>query len=74
MGCSGLKTGLNERKFTAQAFIQHYGAVHLHTTTLRQTRAPLVPHTARTDCHWAWEKQPAKLDHSSLADFDCEIR
>ena len=25
------------------------------------------------DCHWAWEKQPARVDHSSLADFDCEF-
>ena len=26
------------------------------------------------DHHWAWKKQPAKPEHSSLADFDCGIR
>ena len=70
MGQSGLKTGLNERK-TAQVFIQHHGAIQPHTAIPRLTRAPLRPHTAHMDCHWAWEKQPAKADHSSLADFDC---
>ena len=74
MGYSGLKTGLNERKFTAQAFIQYHGAVQPHTTIPRLIRVPLKPHTTHTDFHWAWEKQPAKADHSSLADFDCEFR
>ena len=74
MGHSGLKTGLNERKFSAQVFMQHHGAVYPHTAIPRLTRTPLRPHTARTDCHWALEMLPAKPDHSSLADFDCEIR
>ena len=45
-----------------------------HAVIPRLTRAPLGPHTARTNRHWAWEKQPAKPDHSTLADFDCGIR
>ena len=49
MGNSGIKTGYNERKFTAQVFIQHYGAVQPHTATPWLTRVPLRPHTARTD-------------------------
>ena len=67
MGHSGLKTGVNERKFTAQVFSQHHRVVQPHTTI---TIAPLRPHTTHTDCHWAWEKHPAKVDHSNLADSD----
>ena len=67
MGDSGV------RKFTGQAFTQHHGAVQPHTAIPRLTRAPLRLHTTRPDHHWAWEKQPAKADHSSLTDFDCEI-
>ena len=63
-----------KREFTAEVFIQHHKAVQPHTAIPRLTRAPLRPHTARTDRHWAWEKQSAKPDYSSLADFDCEIR
>ena len=74
MGYSGLKIGLNEKTFTAQVFIQHHGAVQPHTAIPRLTTAPLRPHATHTDRHWAWEKQPAKTDHSSLADFDYEIR
>ena len=74
MGHSDLTTGLSERKFTAQVFIQHHRAVQLHTAIPRLIRAPLRPHTTSTDCHMTWENQPAKADHSSLADFDCEIR
>ena len=43
------------------------------TATLRLTRAPFMSHIAHTDLHWAWEKQPEKSNHSSLADFDYEI-
>ena len=46
---------------------------HIQLAIPRVTTAPLRPHTARTDRHWAWEKQPAKPDHSSLADFDCIV-
>ena len=63
MGSSDLKTGLNGRKFAAQVFIQHHRAVQLHTAIPRLTGALLRPHTARMDCHWAWEKQPVKADH-----------
>ena len=73
MSHSGLKTGQNKRKFTADVFIQHHGAVQPHIAIPRLTRAQLSPHTTHMDRHWAWEKQPAKPDHSSLADFDCEI-
>ena len=69
----GLKTDLNENKFIAEVFIQHHGSVQSHTAIPRLTRAPLRPHAARTNRHWAWEKQPAKADHSSPADFDCKI-
>ena len=69
----GLKTGLNEKKFTAEVFIQHHGAVQSLTAIPRLTRAPLRLHTARTDLHWAWKKQPAKADYLSPADFGCEI-
>ena len=62
------------KEFTVQVFIQHHRAVQPHTAILRLTTAPLRPHTARTDHHCACEKQPAKADHSSLADFDYEIR
>ena len=70
----------HERKFILLVFIQYHGAVQPHTAI---PTLPLRPHTAHTDCHWAWEKQPAKanhssldceINHSSLADFDCEIR
>ena len=44
MGHSGLKTGLNERGFTAEVFIQHHGAVQSHTAIPRLTKAPLGPH------------------------------
>ena len=74
MGHSGLKTSYNKRKFTAEVFIQHHGAAQSYTAIPSLARAPLSPHTARMNRHWAWEKQPAKPDHSSLADFDCEIR
>ena len=70
MGHSGLKTGLKERKFTAQVFIQHHGAVQPHTAIPRLTIAPLRYHTTHTDHHWAWERQPTKADHSSLADYE----
>ena len=70
MGHSGLKT---ERKFTVQVYIQHHGAVQPHTAIPRLTRAPLRSHTARTDRHWACKKQPAKAEHSSLADFDTKV-
>ena len=53
--------------------MQHHRAVQPHTVIPRLTRAPLRPHTTRTNRHWAWEKQPAKPDHSSQADFDCGI-
>ena len=33
----------NERKLTAQVFIQHHGAVQPHTTIPMLTRAPLRP-------------------------------
>ena len=64
----------DERKFTAQVFFQYHEAMQPHTAIPRLTRAPLRPCTTRTDHHWAWEKQPAKADHSSLADFNCKIR
>ena len=75
MGHSGLIIGLHERKFIAQVYIQYhrYGAVQRSAAISRLTRAPLSPLTARTDCHWAWEKQPAKADHSNLVDFGCEL-
>ena len=41
MDDSGIKTGLNERKFTAHVFIQLHGAVQPHATIPRLTRAPL---------------------------------
>ena len=62
-----------KRKFTAQAFSQYHRAVQLHTAIHRLTIIPLMPHTARTDHYKTWEKQPAKADHSCLADSDCEI-
>ena len=37
---SGLKSGLNERKFTARVFIQHHGAVQPHAAISRLTIAP----------------------------------
>ena len=43
MGHSGFKTGSNERAFTAQVFIQHYGAVQSHTA---MARTPLGPQTS----------------------------
>ena len=53
-----------------QVFTQHHGAVQPHdTATPRLTSALLRPQIARMDCHCAWEKQPAKADHSSL-DFE----
>ena len=73
MGHSSLKNTLNKRKFTTQLFSQHNGAVLPHTVIPRLTIVPLRPHATRTDCHWAWEKQPVKEDRSSLADSDCEI-
>ena len=73
LGHSSLKTGLNERKITAQVFIQHHRAVQSHTAIPRLTIAPLRPHTTHMDCHWAWKKQPAKAYHSILAGSDCEI-
>ena len=57
MDHSGLKCGYNERKFTVGVFIQHDRAVQPHTAIPMLTRAPLRPHTAHTDRHWAWEKQ-----------------
>ena len=42
----GLKTGLNERRFTAKVFIQHHRTVQPHTAIPRLTRAPFRPHTA----------------------------
>ena len=48
-----------------------YSHVQPCTAIPRLIRAPLRPHM---DCHWAWEKQPAKGDYSSLADLDCENR
>ena len=41
------------------------------TATPWLTRAPL---RLRTDHYCAWEKQPAKVFHSHLVDFDYEIR
>ena len=32
------------------------------------------PQTVCTACWWAWKRQPAKPDHSSLADVDSKIR
>ena len=43
MGHSGLKTGLNERKFTEEVYIQHHGAVQPHTAIPTLTRALLHP-------------------------------
>ena len=57
MGHSGLKTGLNERKFMAKVFVEHHGAVQPHTAIPRLTRVPIRPHTTCTDHHRAWEKQ-----------------
>ena len=73
MGHSGLETGLNERKFIVQVFIQHHKVVQPYTAIPRLTRAPLMLHATCADHHWALGKQPAKADHSSLADFDCEF-
>ena len=73
MGHPCLKTGLNKRKLTAQVFIQYHRAVQPHTAIPRLTTASLRPHTAHEDHHWVSQKQPTKTDHSSLADFDCEI-
>ena len=72
MGHSGLKTGLNERIFTAQSLFntkELYSQIQPNTATPRLTRAPLMPHTTHKDCQWAWKKQPEKANHSSLADF-----
>ena len=73
MGHPGLTTGYNESTYTAQVFIQHHGSVQPHTAIPRLARASLGPQTAIMDCHCAWKKQPAKADHSSLADIDYEI-
>ena len=69
-------SGLNwlKKEIHSRSIYQHHGAVQPHTAIPRLTIVPLRSHTACTDRHWAWEKQPAKLDHSSLAGFDCEIR
>ena len=40
MGQSGLKTGLNEKTFTAQVFIQNHRAVHPHTADHSSIKAP----------------------------------
>ena len=71
MGHSGLKTGLHERKFTEEVYIQHHGAVqpHIYSHPHIYQSSITPPHTAHTDCHRAWEKQPAKAD-SNLADFE----
>ena len=54
-------------------FIQHHGAVKPHTAIPRLDRAPLRSRTANMAHHCTWEKQPAKTNYSSVADFDCEI-
>ena len=41
-------------------------ATHSHP---QADQSSIKAHTACTDRHWAWEKQPAKVDHSSLADL-----
>ena len=64
---------LKWKEFTAQVFGQHHGAAQPHIAIPRLTIAPLRPHTTNMDHHWAWEKQTAKADHSSLVDSDCEI-
>ena len=50
--------------------VQHYGAVQPHMVI---PRTSLGSQTTHTDCYCAWEMQPAKAHHSSLADFDCKI-
>ena len=72
MSHSGLKTVLNERKFTAQVFIQHHRTVQPHTAILRLARALLKSHTTCMDQYWTWEKQPPKSD---LVDYlySCEF-
>ena len=67
MGHLGIKTGLNNRTITVQVFSQNHGAEQLQPSP-RLTIAPLRPHTTCTDHHSAWEKQPTKANHSSLAD------
>jgi len=60
-------------KFTAGAFVQHHRAVQPLTVIVRLAKPSFRHQTARTDCHCASEKQPAKVDHSSVACFEYEI-
>ena len=69
MGHSWLKIGYNKSKFTAQDIIQHHEVVQPHTAIYWLARSPLRCLTARKARHRAWEKQPAKADHSNLGDF-----
>jgi len=62
MGHSELK---NESKFIAQDIIQHHEVVQLHIAISWLAKSPLKSQTTHKACQWAWEKQPAKADHSA---------
>ena len=72
MGHSGLRTGYNERTFTAQVIVQHHGAVQPHTAISRLARAPSRPQITHTARHCALKKQPAKADHFTLVNCGSE--
>ena len=40
---------------------------------IQTSQASIWTEAARTDCHCATEKHPAKTDHLSVACFKCEI-
>jgi len=46
--------------------IQHCKAVQPHTANSLLAKSPLKSQTAHKACQWAWEKHPAKADHSNL--------
>ena len=73
MGHSWLKICRNKSKFSAQDIIQHHEVVLPHTTIYWSAKSPLRCLTACKVHHRAWEKQPAKADHSNLGDFVGDI-
>ena len=60
-------------KMKADTFIQHHRAVQSLTTIPTLAKLPFGHQTAFTYLHCAWEKQPAKADHSSVACFEYGI-
>jgi len=66
-------TGWNEGKSLADVFIKHYRVMQPLTAIHRLAKLSFGSHAPRMHCYCATEKQPAKVDHLSVACFKCEI-